>query len=226
MIFNYFKKRKELKVKRIQFLRVEKRKILDKCEEIASKQNSSSYKRKSDKNDICPNCKSKNIVDAIKRVQGDIKGSISGGGFLSPINGRIGGNIDTNEIRKCQDCGNEWKKYECDYKLKREVLHDKLNLIGWQLEDYDDLKNCTYNENDLNEKYNSLEEKKDALREKLNLTYRVKEIEEFWTGVTFDMLDEFVKLEENRYCARKIIDNYDKDFILKMGFKELELDKI
>jgi hypothetical protein len=166
----YFKKRKELKVKRIKLLKAELEQIWDKCEKDASDHNDWGRKYKSKQNDICPNCKSKNVIDSIKRTQGKIRGS--GNLFGAEING----DIDTNEIRKCNDCGNEWKTYDYDYKSKRDSLHDKLCVVAWQLEDYYDLEHCEFDDTDLNEEYNSLEEKKEALKKSLNSSYRIKEI--------------------------------------------------
>lgn len=218
MILEYFKKRKERKVKRIKLLKVELQQMWDKCDKEADDHNDWGRKYKNKQNDICPNCKSKNVIDSIKRMQGKIRGS---GDFFSSS---MSGKIDTNEIRKCTDCGNEWKTYDYDYKSKRDALEDKLNAVAWQLEDYYDWEHCEFDETDLNEEYNSLEEKKEALRKSLDTNYRVKEIKEFWSGASIDIFNEFVDMKDDSYVSRKIKKYYNKDRLLEMGFKELELN--
>jgi len=63
-------------------------------------------------NEICPKCSSNKVVDKISQLKGEINGtsfgSMSfGSGYSS---GSIHGSMDTYEINKCNDCGNEWKK--------------------------------------------------------------------------------------------------------------------
>lgn len=71
-------------------------------------------------NENCPNCRKKNIVNKIKRVSGEVGGSFSLG-F-----GSVNGEIDTNPVNHCNDCGYEWKKDEIDYSGQRDMSMNEM----------------------------------------------------------------------------------------------------
>jgi hypothetical protein len=76
-----------------------------------------SRKLKNESDSTCPKCKSTNINERIKRIEGDFKSALRGSssfGFGS-ISGSGSGKIDTNEVNKCNDCHHEWKKREMKY---------------------------------------------------------------------------------------------------------------
>jgi ssDNA-binding Zn-finger/Zn-ribbon topoisomerase 1 len=62
----------------------------------------------------CPNCGKSNIVNKITRTQGS--GSVSGS-FALGFGNIYGSSLtDTNGVNHCNECGNQWKKYESDLK--------------------------------------------------------------------------------------------------------------
>lgn len=126
------------------------------------KKQESRIKKEKEKHDgICPKCKSVNVNNRIKRIQGEIKGSGSGSSFFGTgsYSGSLRGSLDTNKVNKCNDCQHEWKIYErkpyyvgiydvIDYPTNvmcflERTMHGKIN----------------WNPNDLNEKFATKEEK-------------------------------------------------------------------
>lgn len=65
---------------------------------------------------------------------------------------------------KCNDCGHEWTKYNFNYYSNSEVIKDKLNDVRYILQEYKKLKECEYDPTDVNEKFNSFEEKQQILK--------------------------------------------------------------
>ena len=95
----------------------ESKRLNDKLNSESTKYIKKDNKRIKDANEICPKCSSKKVVDKISQLKGEINGSSSTygggsflGGFSSFGSGSIHGSMDTFEINKCNECGNEWKK--------------------------------------------------------------------------------------------------------------------
>ena len=98
------------------------------CVDISYENYKKSYEYINKHNNTCPNCKkTTDIVNKISRVHGD--GSV-GGSFLLG-SGSISGSmkIDTDEVRHCNNCGNEWKTNKHNYRNSGDVKADFLNSI-------------------------------------------------------------------------------------------------
>lgn len=136
-----------------------------------------------EKNEVCPNCKSKNVIHHIKRVKGELHGK--GKGYASShssnyllssfhesnasYNSSIDGELDTYPVNKCKDCGNEWaieqktKLSDCetDDFSSYESIHP--GYMFRRVEEWLDMK---YDPYDVKETANSLEEKREKLAER------------------------------------------------------------
>lgn len=98
-------------------LRREYKRFKEKALEQSNRVNKIRQELKEEHNNICPKCKSTNVTDRIKRFEGEINGR-SHGNYWSALSfgsgsssGYINGKFDTNEVNKCNDCENEWKKH-------------------------------------------------------------------------------------------------------------------
>lgn len=84
--------------------------------------------RQKERNGICPNCGDKNIVNKISRIEGS--GYVSGS-FAYGYGSVYGSSkTDTNEVNHCNKCGNQWKKYETNYKWTDDIIADWLNDLN------------------------------------------------------------------------------------------------
>lgn len=176
-------------------------------------------------NSICPSCKSENVNDRIQQVEGQINGSISGSnnsflGFGSgSINGSIHGTIDTKEINKCNDCGNEWKKSKPFNKYTSGYRYDVLKRLIYYLEAFYKYKNCKYDPTDVKDKYNSLDEKRTGLlKEYLNFRY-ADQMKVMFHGISIDTLMYLV----NEYCYSWSKDDfkhyYNEQLLIEIGLR-------
>lgn len=212
--------------KRVAKLKIELKSIQEKCTKLKDLE----YKRVSDEekknNSICPKCKSTNVNDRIKRQQGEINGKFSGEGWSaltfgsSHSSGSIKGSMDTNEVNKCNDCQHEWKKYKGTYIYSwgDDVIKKQLDWLRGALRLFYDAKYCKFDPMDLDEKYNSLEEKKSVLLKFANDSFYLRWVKDFWTGVSIDALEELVK----KYVTTSIYSNwktyYNEELLLSWGF--------
>lgn len=130
-----------------------------------------------EENSKCPKCGSINVVNLIRRVNGEVHGSghsymtgssshfllgssshFSGGG-----NSRIDGELDTLPINKCNDCSHEWKVVEAKY----QNLCDEFSNYRWPFRPHSlfsklvEYIKMEYNPEDIHDKFNSLEEKRE-----------------------------------------------------------------
>jgi len=147
------------------------------------------------KNSTCPACSSKNVNDRIKRTQGEFKseGSISGVAALGfgVISGRSSGSgsIDTNEVNKCNDCEHEWKKgKEWNYIIDKKSLDSNFSSLLYLLQDYEELNNLIFDKDDLNETFNSLEEKKAAKLKSIKEGYRYKRVKRYFKDIPIECI--------------------------------------
>lgn len=86
------------------------------------------YNRKKERDETCPRCRNKSIVDKISRVMGS--GSVNGSFFLGTgsVYGRS--EIDTKEVNHCNECGHQWIKYPISYKWEYDFIADWMNDLG------------------------------------------------------------------------------------------------
>lgn len=104
--------------------------ILDRCSKIADKENNEQFEMKKSHDGKCPHCK--NTVDIVNRIsyvhgKGNINGNLFG------VSGY--GEIDTDVVRHCNKCGNEWKVFKTKYVSRTEILRLALNYYGQILND-------------------------------------------------------------------------------------------
>lgn len=206
--------------------------IKAKADAISSKKYDDSINYAKEKNSKCPKCESLDVNDRIKRQQGSISGDIDGS-FRSSlfygsgyISGNIRGNLDTNEVNKCNSCGHEWKKYSSHFISKNELINDNLRYISRCLELNYEINHCTFDPLDINEKFNSIEEKQNKLNK--DLIYWSGKVKEFWftesyTTIYIDTINFLAKEHMSEWSYNDFTKYYDEDFLISLGFKKIEL---
>jgi hypothetical protein len=224
-------KKKKLKEEQLLMIKKEYNIIKEKAEKLSNEIYQLNQNKIDKNNSVCPSCSSKYINDRIKRIQGSIEGGMSGGGsfICSSVSGYISGKIDTNEINKCNDCGHEWKKRKNNYQGVDKYIENKIDYVDYYLMGYSELKHCKFNLHDLDEKYNSLEEKKAALLNDFENHWTIPTIKEFWGDISIEAFIEISSKylnmweEESKITKKRILKH--KDILLKLGFTNLK-DKL
>ena len=103
-------------------------KLIAMAKEKSSKHYADESNRQKEINGTCPNCGDKNIVNKISRVEGS--GHVSGS-FVYGFGSVYGSSkTDTNEVNHCNKCGNQWKKYDTNYKWIDDIIADWLNDLS------------------------------------------------------------------------------------------------
>jgi hypothetical protein len=232
-MWNYFKNKKLKKEqekllaeKKVAELKSELKRIDEKCSTIGSE----NYKRTSaeemERNSTCPKCKSKNVNDRIKRQQGEIKGDFEGSGWSmltfgsSHSSGRIRGKMDTNEVNKCNDCQHEWKKHKATHTWSGDVLKNEIESVRSLLDKYYEAENCKFDALDLEEKYSSLEEKKNALTKSAKEYWLHSSVKRFWEGTTLDAFNALAKKHLSSWSYEYLVKSYNEELLLSFGFKK------
>lgn len=114
-------------------------KILSYCDNIASVEWREQKENQIAHDGQCPNCRGKDVVDKITDVNG--KGRLNGDfrlGFGS-VNGSL--NISTSEVNHCNNCGNQWKKFQTKVITKTDIVRVALNYLGDIVNDPEKNKN-------------------------------------------------------------------------------------
>lgn len=168
-------------------------------------------------NNHCPKCNSFNVIDKISQIKGEIKGARYGD-F-----GYINGNIDTLGINKCKDCEHEWKKAE--YINNQTNLSFELSYLRCALKIFNNYENCTFDVLDLNENFNSFEEKKEELMKSIDNNFIIKHVKDFFDGTKIDSLLFIINKmidDENMsesYTANSVKKYLDENILVnKLGF--------
>lgn len=167
-------------------------------------------------NSKCPHCKSKNVNNRIKRLQGEISGSgsgsFSGAGFLGigsirgSYSSNIHGSIDTNEVNKCNDCQNEWKVEKASYhSLWFDQLADR--VISFLRICHQAQNDVEWNPNDLSQPYKSLEEKRQAEIKKMQESFYGKQVLDYFGQHSLELVKYVV---EEEYLNRTYHADYDR----------------
>ena len=161
----------QAKKKRYQYIKGEIDKEIERKDDYllktAEKYFEQEKKEVEEYNSTCPLCKSKEVVNKIHRTQGDIEGNSTLFGSYNSYygSGKIDGKLDINEIKHCNDCGNEWKPKESP---KMHSNWDTINIMTYHLVDSIlEIAMATYDNRSIKEPYNSLEEKKEDLFENI-----------------------------------------------------------
>jgi DNA-directed RNA polymerase subunit M/transcription elongation factor TFIIS len=140
-IFSLFKTKviKKLSPEQITLLAADVEVVNERCKEIAHVHYEREEKWQESHDNTCPNCSAKKgeIVNKIRQVQGggSVDGSFSSGLFYG--SGSVHGSmkIDTFGVNHCNNCGNEWKKYNKDFKSTREVAEDGIKYVSRLIQD-------------------------------------------------------------------------------------------
>jgi hypothetical protein len=102
--------------------------VLHKCSIIADSERRDMRESQDSHDNVCPNCRIKkdtnNIVNKIARVQGS--GRV--GGNLFGVSGSV--SVDTHTVNHCNNCGNEWEKFETKSISQTDILRVCLNYLG------------------------------------------------------------------------------------------------
>lgn len=174
--------------------------LKERAGKIAKKSNDWEEEYASRVNDKCPKCGSTKVNDRIKRLQGEFKGegsveglSIFGTGYVYGSS-RSSGSIDTNPVNKCE-CGNEWKKRKPERKYDFQSLKDEFERLQWLLEDYHQAKTAKVDRNDLDEKFDTDEEKRKSLFDECETGTRRKYVQEFFKDIHIETIKEVAEKE-------------------------------
>jgi hypothetical protein len=114
------------------------------CKEIADAHYEREERYQNSSDNTCPNCLAKkgDIVNKIRQVQGNgsVDGSFSSSLFYG--SGSVHGSmkIDTFGVNHCNACGNEWKKYNKDFKSTRQVAQDGVKYVSRLIQDPEEYK--------------------------------------------------------------------------------------
>lgn len=206
------KNKVEFSEEEVEIIKNEIKMLKDRVNQDSENSNTKSIADCDEKNSKCPKCKSINFGFRIKRFQGELKSSANSFGR----NSSASVSVDTNEVCKCNDCGNEWKKEEPYFYSGIGMLEYYVNTVIYMFDAYKEYKNFSYDPINLDEKYYSLEEKEEAL--KWAFESKIKKVKLFWSGVHIITLNELVKKELYAYRVKLFKDCYDEDALILAGF--------
>jgi predicted Zn-ribbon and HTH transcriptional regulator len=238
-MWNYFKNRKLKKSQeesqkkllaeqRVIAIKSEIRHIDEKVNTILREYHESETNEYEKINGTCPKCKSTRVNDRIKRQQGSIDGYISGERslFSGSLYGQIKGELDTNEVNKCNECGHEWKKLKVDYKWSRDIFESEFRYIIFLLKAYYEVRECKFDALDLDEKYSSFEEKKDALMKEAQSewSWKCDRIKKFWDGISIESFNILAEKYLDSWGEKALKKYYDEKWLIFFGFKKLNLE--
>lgn len=218
-------------IKRINHIKSELKIVEHRANGITTKAREDMREDEKKKNSICPSCQGENVNNRIKRQQGEMSGSMSGSGHSSlfhgssSMSGHVSGKLDTNPVNKCNDCDHEWKIYNGSYSNSYTNMKFIANGLVYELEKYHDALNCTFDPLDANEKYNSIEEKKEALIKKSLPDWRLMTTKQLWDGISFDTFTEYVKKNVNEFRIIKYDKYYSEEFLSNFGLVKLNFNK-
>lgn len=116
--------------------------IMDRCDVIAKSEYLDVIENKVAHDGQCPKCRNKkNIVDKMCNVHGNlvIKGTFNLG--FGSVTGTM--NINTSAVNHCNDCGNEWVKFNDKYVSATDIARVALNYLA-QIITNPDEKKCSW----------------------------------------------------------------------------------
>lgn len=132
-----------LSKKEIEIIELDNQVMKSIAKKLADEHNDSERKIEKKYNNICPNCRSKKIVNKISNVSGE--GNISGSLFWFDGDSYVG----TKEVNHCSECGNQWKKYESDFYSTESVIADWINDLFSILESHKNEAIKIFNDNNI-----------------------------------------------------------------------------
>lgn len=192
-----FQKAKNLKDLKFQKIKEEYAILKSRADKEADLKNKEDRDATNRHNNKCPKCGSSNVNDRIKRLQGAFEGEISGERTLfgGSFYGHSSGKLDTNEVNKCNDCNNEWKKSNNDWTYWKPIMEKNFERLGWVLEGYQKALTAKIDPKDLNEKYLTDADKKEALLKDAESDWRKKDLIKFFEGTSIETIKETAERE-------------------------------
>lgn len=167
-------------------------------EDISSNLYQKSLEQTNNENSNCPKCKSTNVNNRIKKTQGEIKGTSFSGMYSSSAS--VSGSIDTNPVNKCNDCQHEWeiaKPYYSHISIEN-IAEYVCRVLNYAYEAYEG--EIKFDSNNLDEKYSSLQEKRQALVENLPNNWAFKEVKQYLGKYSIELVQYIVNTEmKNAY---------------------------
>lgn len=210
--------------KRLQVLKQQFSDIDKYFDEKASQKNSEARKRCEKTNSICPKCSSKNVNHRVKRVQGKVDGNIHGSSFLfsGSLSGSLHGEMDTNEVNKCNDCQNEWKIDDYKYTHSCDLMEESISRVYHYFYWIDRSKKVEFDKNNLSEKFSSYEEKRKFEMDKaLNDSWLIREIKETWEKYPIELFEYLFK-EHQKSSQNDFFNFYDPKLLENIGMKHID----
>jgi hypothetical protein len=193
--------------------------IEDKSSKDSSESYQQSIKYANTANSKCPKCSGTNVNDRIKQHKGEISGRFSGSSFFGTgsSSGSLSGKLDTHGVNKCNDCEHEWKKTEPYYPNSKSSLDMMVKRVVFYLQNVHEYNNMKYDPLDLDEKFSSLEEKKNSKKRTIDDSFNALSI--FWKGYHIETLETMIDRD-----GGWAIDSYykfkDEQALCELGFEK------
>jgi len=136
------------------------------------------------------------------------------------------GSVDTNEVNKCNEpgCNHEWKKEkEWNYVSSDEELNSRFSSLSYVIREFN--SKVVFDKNDLDETFNSLEEKKAAKRKDLLEGYNLRNAKDYFIDIPMECILEMAVKEIYRtstYSRNSFESNWDEKLLEELGFKHIK----
>jgi len=103
------------------------------------------------------------------------------------------------------------------------IIRDQMSTVIYILEKYYDLGICKFNILNLDEIHNSLEEKKESIRDEIDFfTKRNETSSNFFKGISVNTFEELLRGWYNNKYLKEYRKYYNKDILREFGFVDLE----
>lgn len=209
-----------------------KKQYSDFMEEVskeAENQNSTNKERREKHDTVCPKCKSTNVNDRIKRFQGNINGQSSGSGWNalsfgeSHSSGYIKGKFDTSEVNKCNDCENEWKKWDGSlWTSNHDLIRNRTRSVRISLHTFKEAKEVKWDKFDIKEKFGSLEEKREESLKNLKTSFSLNSAKRDWANYSLELLEKIFEEYGSMSDKHSFKENYNYSFLREeIGLKHI-----
>jgi hypothetical protein len=207
--------------KRLQVLKQQFSEIDKYFDGKATQKNNDGSSQSQKTNSTCPKCSSTNVNHRIKRVQGNLNGDIYGSSslFFGSLSGSVHGEMDTNEVNKCNSCQNEWKVDDYKYTYSSKLMEESIETVYYYFYWIEKSNKVEFDKNDLSEKFSSLQEKRKFEMDKaLNDSWSIREIKEIYSIELF----EYIFKEHHESYQSDFYSFYDPKLLENMGMKHID----
>lgn len=208
--------------KRLQILKQQYAEIKKYFYEKSTKNNNDNISRCQKINSICPKCNSTNVNHRIKRIQGKVDVYGSSFPLFGNLSNSLYGEIDTNEINKCNDCQNEWKVDDYKYSGPHEFMKYSIKIIYYYFYWIKKCRKVDFDKNNLSEIFSSYEEKKKyEMNEAINDSWSIREIKEIWGKYSIELF-EYIFKEEHDRLHNDFYGFYKPKLLENIGIKHID----